>query len=449
VCEAQRRLYAPIAPSSTIYVGVPVPVNNGKERVGSEPMPAPAYPPALTCSGDDDCNSNDIITFLTLGIVCPRKNQHWAVDQFKRFAGDRTDVRLVVVGARFTRTYERDYVEKVKEAIGTDARIELHDVTEEVDEFYARADVLLFTSLNEVTPLVISEAMSHRLPIISTDIAGIPEMVSHGSEGFLFSPGDGNACVGYMNDLADDADLRKNMGEKGKYTFDTMFDLNIMVSCYQQLIFDLAPATILIDMDGVLVDWDRGFYKAWAGRSHVDRSKSYHMEDCVPAMRRDEALNMMCEKDFFFGLPAAEGGIDALNGMVAAGFKVYLCTAPLLQSRYCAQEKVAWVREHLGEQWLPRLILANDKTTVRGDVLIDDKPMEKVCLACPPSPRPIIIIITSSSHIPNSTPFCPTIQQAQPRWETLHGDVETDHFRRTVQSGRCGGAQGRAHAALG
>ena len=294
VCEAQRRLYAPIAPSSTIYVGVPAPVNNAKKCVGcSDPIPAP------TCNGDGDCNSDGIITFLTLGIVCPRKNQHWAVDQFKNFAGDRTDVRLVIVGARFTRAHERDYVEKVKEAIGTDDRIELHDVTDEVDEFYARADVLLFTSLNEVTPVVISEAMSYRLPIISSNIAGIPEMVSHGSQGFLFSPGDGDACVRYMNVLADDAYLRGNMGENGKYTFDTMFDLDIMVSCYQQLIFDLAPATILIDMDGVLVDWDRGFYKGWAGRSHVDRSKSYHMEDCVPAVQRDEALSMICEKDFF------------------------------------------------------------------------------------------------------------------------------------------------------
>jgi len=67
---------------------------------------------------------------------------------------------------------------QVKAAIDNDHRIELHDVTENVDPFYARADILLFTSLNEVTPLVLSEAMSHRIPIISTNIAGIPEMVT-------------------------------------------------------------------------------------------------------------------------------------------------------------------------------------------------------------------------------------------------------------------------------
>ena len=56
---------------------------------------------------------------------------------------------------------------------GDDPRIELHDVTPDADKFYAMSDVLLFTSLNEVTPLVLSEAMSHRLPIITTNIAGM------------------------------------------------------------------------------------------------------------------------------------------------------------------------------------------------------------------------------------------------------------------------------------
>ena len=52
------------------------------------------------------------------------------------------------------------------------------------------ADCLLFTSVNEVTPMVISEAMSWSIPVLTTNIAGIPEMFSaDGVEGFLYSPG--------------------------------------------------------------------------------------------------------------------------------------------------------------------------------------------------------------------------------------------------------------------
>ena len=51
-----------------------------------------------------------------------------------------------------------------------DKRSELHDVTNDVDFFYRQADALLFTSLNEVTPMVIAEAMMRALPVVTTDI---------------------------------------------------------------------------------------------------------------------------------------------------------------------------------------------------------------------------------------------------------------------------------------
>lgn len=74
--------------------------------------------------------------------------------------------------------------------IGNDPRIELLDVTDNVDPYYQIADALILTSLNEVTPMVISEAMSWSIPVLSTNIAGIGEMFVDGQEGYLFAPGD-------------------------------------------------------------------------------------------------------------------------------------------------------------------------------------------------------------------------------------------------------------------
>jgi glycosyltransferase involved in cell wall biosynthesis len=91
VCNAQRDLYKPSAKSSAIYVGVPA--------------PASVYT-TLNLPPPPSSTEKKVVTFLTLGIVCPRKNQVWAVEQFKKFAGTRTDVRHVLVGARYIRTYE-------------------------------------------------------------------------------------------------------------------------------------------------------------------------------------------------------------------------------------------------------------------------------------------------------------------------------------------------------
>jgi hypothetical protein len=214
----------------------------------------------------------------------------WAVQLFKMFANDHTDVRLQIVGARYTRPYEIEYLNQVKAAIGDDTRIELCDVTSDVNQYYRTADCLLFTSINEVTPMVISEAMSWGLPVLSTNIAGIPEMLTDGEEGFLFAPYDDVGALECMKMIVDDEDLRLSMESKGIERFNSRFDLDIMVERYRRLLLTVAPPVVLVDMDGVLVDWDEGFRMVWEQRSPIDRTLSYYMEECVPSMFQDIAL---------------------------------------------------------------------------------------------------------------------------------------------------------------
>ena len=135
VCESQKEIYRISCPARAIYVGVPVPSTSAREK-------------CLVRS-----SKGRPVRFLTLGIVCPRKNQAWAVHLFHRaFGCSPSDAhyspsaRLLLVGARYSRAYEIDYVAEVREAIGDDQRIELHGVTNDVDAFYARADVSLCVS---------------------------------------------------------------------------------------------------------------------------------------------------------------------------------------------------------------------------------------------------------------------------------------------------------------
>lgn len=374
VCEAQRRLYKPTAPSRVIYAGVP----------GPDP----------DLRTNSDLPKRTIFTILSLGIVCPRKNQMWAVEIFKSFAVGRQDVRLVIVGARRTRLYEIEYLECLMKLIDNDQRIEVHNVAENVDKYYQSSDCLLFTSTNEVTPLVICEvssccktqnindrnlqAMAHGLPILSTNIAGIPEMVTPGVEGFLFAPNDTSSALKYLHKLDNKADLRFKMGRAGKSRFESTFDLKIMIQKYKQLTLNLIPPVLLIDMDGTLVDWDASFNKEWAGRSIISREQSYYMEECVPENFREEALQLPLKPRFFQHLDPMPGGIQALLDMENEGFRVFICTSPLLNSKYCAQEKLDWISKHLGPEWLKRTILTENKAMIRGDLLIDDKPFEQM-----------------------------------------------------------------------
>jgi len=357
VCHNQLDLYKPTN-GQAVFVGVPDPAPDWK--LGA---PAPASRP---------------ITFLTLGIVCPRKNQHYAVETFLKWAGERKDVRLLVVGARYIRQYEIDYVDKVKRSMKGDPRVELIDVTSDVDAYYRQADVLFFTSLNEVTPMVIAESMMRSIPVITTNIAGIPEMLDNGVHGYALPPDDDAAFCQALTDLGspgvEGQRRRLQMAAAAKKHAIKTFTNAGMVAQYRAIAHELAPPTVLLDMDGVIVDWDAGFREAWGSRSSIDRTVSYYMEDCVPPAYRDEALAVLHEEGFFLNLPPMKGSIAAAKAMVAKGYRVLFCTSPVQTSQHCAGEKFEWIRKHFGEEWVKRIVLTSDKTPVRGDVLIDDKP---------------------------------------------------------------------------
>jgi 5'-nucleotidase len=377
VCEAQKDVYTIKAPCDAIYVGVPEPsVTSFQFRAQGK-------------------RTDNKVRFLTLGIVCPRKNQQMAVRAFKRFAGDRDDVELDVVGARYIRDYEKEYVKKVEDEIDGDPRIKLHPVTDDPASWYARADVLLFLSVNEVTPLVIAEAGLHGLPSIVYDIGGIKEMALE-STGFLLKEGDLDGAVAACQKLADDHALRKRMGSACIEHFQ-QFTIPHMVRRYEVVANELSPTTILLDMDGVLVDWDAGFRKEWARYGHdpsaIDRSKSYSMEDCVKPELRKAALAVMSQPGFFRDLPPMEGAVKAVEEMIERGFSVLICTSPLPCNPTCPQDKIEWVRTHLGHVEFRQpgdankridaqeiVVLTRDKTFVMGDVLIDDKPVIRGCM---------------------------------------------------------------------
>jgi len=346
-------IYPIQCPKSVLFVGVPG---------------GPALPKQI-CAKE----AIGITTFLCMGIVCPRKNQHTTIRLFKKFAQDRADVRLIVVGARYIRDYEIEYVEKVKAEIAGDPRVELHDVTSDPASYYQRADVLLFNSLNEVTPLVLPEAMLHGVPVVTTNIAGIPEMLRHGEHGFVLEPDDEQGFVGAMARLADDRKYRAQVAEAGRQHASRVFTLDAMVDNYAAVAHELAPLVVLLDMDGTIVDWDAGFRRAWGDRP-VDRTKSYAMEDCVPVELRDDAKATFMTPGFFRNLPPFAGAVAAVRQMERAGFQVWFCTSPILGHPTCCQEKLEWIQEHFGDAYVQRVILCQDKTTVRGDVLIDDKP---------------------------------------------------------------------------
>ena len=136
---------------------------------------------------------------------------------------------------------------------------------------------------------------------------------------------------------------------------------------------------ILLDQDGVLADFEHGIAHGWQARYGTPvplpqpRQKFYVRDEVAPE-HKDALIDLYSAAGFFAGLRPVSGALDAARALLATGHDVRICTAPVNQYRYCAGEKIAWVEQHLGTEWTRRVIIAKDKTWVRGDILIDDKP---------------------------------------------------------------------------
>lgn len=76
---------------------------------------------------------------------------------------------------------------------------------------------------------------------------------------------------------------------------------------------------------------------------------------------------------------------------------VRICTSPLRQFENCVAEKFLWVERHLGRAATERMVLTRDKTLVRGDLLIDDRP--SINGAVPPSWRHIVYDAPYNRHV--------------------------------------------------
>jgi glycosyltransferase involved in cell wall biosynthesis len=102
------------------------------------------------------------------------------------------------------------------EARGLEEDVFLTGYRQDVPRVLAASDVFTLPSYREGTPRVVTEAMASGLPVVATDIAGIPEQVADGESGFLVPTGEPAALADQLGKLLSDPDLRERMGRCGR-----------------------------------------------------------------------------------------------------------------------------------------------------------------------------------------------------------------------------------------
>lgn len=150
--------------------------------------------------------------FACVGRLVEQKGQLLLVEAARRLLAQGVDFELVLVGDGAMRSEIEMLIERYK--LQTQVRITGRVSSERLQEEIVAARALILPSFAEGLPMVIMEAMALRRPVITTFVAGIPELVQPGEHGWLVPAGDVESLVQAMQACLDaPADLLARMGD--------------------------------------------------------------------------------------------------------------------------------------------------------------------------------------------------------------------------------------------
>ena len=185
----------------------------------------------------NDYRDNEM-EILFLGYVGKRKGVYDLLHAFKDALAQIPTLRLVIGG--------NGEVDRAQ-ALTKELNIEEHVVFagwvsgDEKIDLLRRAYIYVLPSYNENLPVSILEAMSWQIPIISTRVGGIPEMVREGIDGLLIDAGDRPALSSAIIDLTRSVHLRKKMGIAAREQVERHFSKHVVLprleNLYRTLIF--------------------------------------------------------------------------------------------------------------------------------------------------------------------------------------------------------------------
>lgn len=170
------------------------------------------------------------INLLSVAICDPRKGLDTLLEAIHRLNNPK--IKLDMVGDD-----DSEYCKRLKERVSTwglEEKVIFHGVVglEDLGKVYSEADIFVLPSLYEPFGIVFAEAMSFGLPIIATNVGGIPELVEDGENGLLVPPGDVDSLADAIDNLASDAELRERFGRR---SYEKSRKLNTWEDCGERI----------------------------------------------------------------------------------------------------------------------------------------------------------------------------------------------------------------------
>ncbi len=162
---------------------------------------------------------------LAVGRLDGHKGFEYLIDAAGLLRDRRVEFQLDIVGGGHLQRSLQDQIDRL--GLGDLVTLLGPKAQEEVKEHYLNAKIVAVSSLWEGLPNILMESLALGVPVVTTDVAGIPELVHDGEEGLLVPPKDPAALADGIERLLGDATLRKRLSKRGRAAVEEEFGVQL------------------------------------------------------------------------------------------------------------------------------------------------------------------------------------------------------------------------------
>lgn len=142
---------------------------------------------------------------LSVGAIGPRKGHIYTVEMFNRLRAKAIDAKLRIIGSLADQAYYALLLQMIAASpYKDDISLEVNLPREELLKAYAEAKLFVLHSREESQGIVFAEAMATGMPVVATNVGGIPYVVEDGKSGLLCPYGDSNEMCEMVQRLLTD-----------------------------------------------------------------------------------------------------------------------------------------------------------------------------------------------------------------------------------------------------
>ncbi len=192
--------------------------------------------PQLYVRPDSRNDTQEKIGLIFIGRLDAVKGIRLLLEAFGTVRKTHPNLHLTVVGDGAERLELEMLAGPFKEAV----HFAGYQSQDAIADLLAQSNIMVLPSFAEGVPVVLMEAMASGIPVISSLVAGIPELVEDGVSGFLVSPGDTETLVKRISELAADPARRANMGAVGRAKVQSDFNIQIEAARLASLFLESA-----------------------------------------------------------------------------------------------------------------------------------------------------------------------------------------------------------------